>query len=192
MTKMKTVFLDLDGVLVDFLSGLHKALDVPYSYENYIYEKGKWDMLADIKLDDDIPATFEQCNDCCTASFWDNLEWMHDGRDILRAIMGTLGLEKVYLLTTPMPNLESASGKMMWVNGNLPIYLKRTIIIQASKALLAQPDTLLIDDKNENIDDFIAAGGRGILVPRPWNRFYDCADKTAQVVRDCLGEFDVG
>ncbi len=184
---IKTIMIDLDGVLVNFLGGLHKALGVPYDINNYPYEKGKWNMLTDIKRFDDIPATFEQCNDCCTANFWDNLEWVHDGRNILRVIMNTFGLEKVYLLTTPMPNLESASGKMMWVNGNLPICLKRTIITQAPKHLLARPDTLLIDDKDENVDGFCKAGGKAFLVPRPWNRAHINADRTVQMLEEFLG-----
>lgn len=183
---IKTIFVDLDGVLVNFLGGLHKALGVPYSYEDYPYEKGKWNMLTDIKRFDDIPITFEQCNDCCDASFWQHLDWMHDGRDILRAILTTLGLETVYLLTTPMPNLESASGKMIWVNNNLSICLKRTIITQAPKHLLARPDTLLIDDKDENVDGFRKAGGRALLVPRPWNHAHLQANQTIEVVRDFL------
>lgn len=183
---INTVFLDVDGVICNFLGGLHKALGVPYSYENYLYKKGKWNMLTDIKGFDDIPATFEQCNDCCTTSFWKYLEWMHDGRDILRAIMDKPGLDKVYLLTTPMPNLESASGKMMWVNGNLPIYLKRTIITQAPKHLLARPDTLLIDDKDENVDGFREAGGKAHLICRPWNRGHLNTNKTVQMLQEFL------
>ena len=183
---INTIFLDMDGVLVNFLGGLHKSLRVPYSYENYSYEKGKWNMLTDIKGFDGIPATFEQCNDCCTTSFWQHLEWMHDGHDILRAIFNRFDANQIYLLTTPMPNLESASGKMMWINDNLPVYLKRTIITQASKSFLARPDALLIDDKNENIEEFVAAGGQGLLVPRHWNRGYKQADNAANVVRESL------
>ena len=184
---INTVFLDLDGVITDFLTGLHKALDIPYDINNYLYEKGKWDMLADIKTGiEETCFTFQDCNNCCIAKFWAELPWMHDGRDILRAVIDTLGLEKVYFLTTPMSNLESASGKMMWVNDNLPIYLKRTIITQAPKSLLARPNVLLIDDRNENIDEFVKAGGQGILVPRPWNRAYKQVDSSAKVVREQL------
>ena len=183
---INTIFLDMDGVFVNFLGGLHKALGVPYDIDNYPYKKGKWNMLTDIKPFDDIPATFEKCNDCCTTSFWQNLEWMHDGHDILTTIEYRCTSAQIYLLTTPMPNLESASGKMMWVNDNLPIYLKRTIITQAPKHLLARPDTLLIDDKDENIDGFIEAGGRGLLVPRPWNHAHLNADRTVEVIREFL------
>ena len=173
----------MDDVLVDFMGGLHKTLNIPYNYKNYPYEKGNWDILGyQIKWQHypDCLVTLEECNQRCTTSFWANLDWMHDGRDILRTIMETLGLEKVYFLTTPMPNLESASGKMMWVNGNLPIYLKRTIITQAPKSLLAKPNTLLIDDKDENVEEFTKAGGYGILVNRPWNKGYERADYTVE------------
>ena len=180
------VFLDMDGVLVNFLGGLHKSLNVPYSYENYPYEKGKWNMLTDIKGFDDIPATFNQCNDCCDTLFWQHLDWMHDGREILRVIMGTVGLDKIYLLTTPMPNIESPTGKWVWVRDNLPIYLKRTIITQAPKSLLAKSNTLLIDDRDANVDDFREVGGKALLVPRSWNRAHLQANRTVEVVRELL------
>lgn len=185
---IKTVFLDMDGVLVNFVGGLHKSLGVPYSYEDYPYEKGEWNMLTDIKINSftGIPATFEQCNDCCTTNFWKHLEWMPDGMYIIHKILCKFHRNQIYLLTTPMPNLESASGKMMWVSDNLPLHLKHTIITQAPKHLLARPDTLLIDDKDQNIDEFREAGGQGILVPRPWNRDYGMARHTVEVIKECL------
>ena len=183
---IKTVYLDLDGVLVNFLGGLHKSLGVSYSYENYPYEKGKWNMLTDIKGFDDIPATFEQCNDCCTISFWQNLEWMHDGYNILTAIEYKFAPARIYLLTTPMPNYESPTGKWLWIQDNMSMYLKRTIITQAPKHLLARPDTLLIDDKDENVDGFREAGGKALLVPRPWNHAHLQTDRTVEVVKEFL------
>ena len=183
---INTVFLDMDGVLVNFLGGLHKALGVLYSYENYPYEKGKWNMLTDIKGFDDIPATFKECNDCCTFEFWQNLEWMFNGHDILRMITKKFDTKNIYLLTTPMPNPQSSTGKQLWIKHHLPVYYKRVIITQAPKHLLARSDTLLIDDKDENVDGFRKAGGKALLVPRPWNRAHLQADRTVEVVKEFL------
>ncbi len=179
---IKTIFLDMDGVIVDFVGGVNKRMGIP---KDTIPTKWAWV--------EDYGFTLDQVNSWCTLDFWANLEWMHDGRDILRAIMNTVGLEKVYLLTAPMPNLESASGKMMWVSGNLPICLKRTIIVQAPKSLLANPNTLLIDDKDENVEKFVTAGGNAILVPRPWNKGYKNSDVSSQIVEQELKTYsDLG
>jgi len=172
------VYLDMDGVLVNFRKGIHKAFNKPYVYSTLSKKWKFWEDWPEI--------TFKMVNAVCDTLFWRHLEWMHDGHDIFEAVFGKFKTNQIYLLTTPMPNLESASGKMMWVNDNLPTYLKRTIITQAPKHLLAEPGTLLIDDKNQNIDGFIKAGGQGILVPRSWNRDYGMAHRTVEVVKDNL------
>lgn len=175
---IKTVFLDMDGVITSFRRGVCNALDKPYDYLTMSDKWIFWDNWPDV--------TFEMVNEICTATFWDNLPWMHDGHKILRSLFPRFNLEQVYLLTTPMPNIESASGKMMWISGNLPVYLKRTIITMAPKSLLARPDTLLIDDKDKNIEEFEAAGGRGLLVPRPYNLLHTLSDRSSQHVKHCL------
>jgi len=169
---IKTIFLDMDGVLVDFNKAVCDKFHLPYPPQTY-------EFFPEIRL---------QVNNICTATFWNNLEWMYDGCDILQAVLDKIHLSRIYLLTTPMLNLESASGKMMWIDGNLPEFIKRIIITQAPKRLLARPDTLLIDDKDENIDEFIEAGGHGILVPRPWNELHGWADEALQVVKNSLEE----
>lgn len=192
MDKIKTVWLDLDGVLVDFIGGLHRALDIPYDINHYPYKKGEWNMLTDIKGLDDVPVTFEQCNDICTKSFWENLEWMHDGHDILRAVTYKFAPINIQILTTCMPNSETKSGKIEWLERHLPMYLDRAIILDAGvgKTSYAHSNALLIDDRDKNIDDFVAAGGQGLLVPRPWNRVHFCADKTLEVVEKFLEDLE--
>jgi len=186
---IKTVFLDMDDVLADFMRGLHEALNIPYDYFNYPYKKGEWNILGyQIKLQGSI-ITFDQCNDCCDTLFWQNLEWMHDGYDILTAVEYKYAPAQIYLLTTPMPNVDSPTGKWLWVRDNMSMYYKRTIITQAPKHLLARPDTLLIDDKDENVDGFREAGGKALLIPRPWNRAHLQADRTVEVVKEFLERY---
>ena len=179
------LFLDMDGVLVNFLGGLHAALGVDFDLDNYPYEKGKWNMFVDIG---GFNLPFKTVDSVCTSDFWANLKWMPDGHDILREVVTYRHLYDVYLLTTPMPNLDSASGKMRWVAKHLPYFLDCTIITQAPKALLAGPDCILIDDKDQNIREWTEAGGIGVPVPRPWNKLHLVADQTCETVRDQLAD----
>ena len=177
---IKTVFLDVDGVMVDFIGGLHRAMDAPYSYDPYPYKKGLWNMLDAIRPFDFTPIvpSFEECDACCTQEFWANLKWMHDGCDILRLTTNIFNPDDIFLLTTPMPNVGSASGKVEWIRKNLPAYKDKIFITTASKSTVASPDTLLIDDRDKNVEDFRAAGGHAILIARPWNKLHMIADQT--------------
>jgi 5'(3')-deoxyribonucleotidase len=177
---IKTIFLDMDGVMVNFLGGLHKALNAPYAYDPYPYEKGLWNMLDAIRPFDfggNAPS-FEECDACCTQEFWANLDWLHDGRDIFKLVTDTFNPGDIFLLTTPMPNVGSASGKVEWIRKNLPDYKDRMFITTASKSTIAGPDTLLIDDRDKNVEDFREAGGHAILVARPWNKLHMIANNT--------------
>lgn len=179
---IKTVFLDMDGILVNFRKGIRDVFGKPYDYPTLSPKWKFWDDWPDV--------SFAMVNAACTTEFWTDLEWMHDGHSILGAIWEVFSAGQVYLLTTPMPNLESAFGKMIWVHDHLPMYLKRTIITQAPKHLLARPDTLLIDDKDENVDGFREAGGKAHLICRPWNRGHLNADKTVQMLQEFLGRIE--
>lgn len=176
---IKTVYLDMDGVLVDFRRGICEALNKP------IYPASQkwyfWEEWPDI--------TFEMVNNACSIDFWRNLDWMPDGKEILSIIFNKFNINQIYILTTPMPNPNSPTGKWLWIKDNLPEFYKRTIITQAPKKLLANSDTLLIDDKDQNIDEFVNAGGRGILVPRSWNDYNVWADRSLEFIKICLESF---
>ena len=184
------LYLDIDGVLVDFTTGLMRALSVPYDYPKapYPFKPGVWDYFPELK--DRYGVTFEQCDAACAAGFWANLWWMFDGRSILRVVGDMLDLDdtSLRLLTSPMPNLGSASGKMEWVERNLPPMKKKTIITNVDKGEFAAPDRILIDDCDKNIDSWRAAGGIGIVCPRPWNSLRLWHDDAPGYVRARLEE----
>lgn len=167
------VFLDMDGVLVDFFTGVNGIFNIskpPHKYNWF----------------EDYNVSREQLNTVCGSRFFSDLDWMYDGREIEEAVRVKFGSGNVCLVTLPMPNSESWMGKVEWVNKHLSLYNKRLIISTASKSLFAGPDTLLIDDKDENIKEFREAGGQGILVPRPWNKLHGWADETLQVMKNSL------
>ena len=160
----------MDGVLADFRKGVHEAFGKPYDYSTLSKKWTFWDDWPGV--------TLERINAVCNAVFWEYLLWTYDGHDILRIINYKFAPTQIYLLTDPVIGTGTETGKALWVKYNLPMYTKRTIITQAPKHLLARPDVLLIDDKDENVDGFREAGGKGILINRPWNAGHERADRT--------------
>lgn len=152
-------FLDVDGVLANFNKRAFEALGLPYSYDHPALREWHWYEYFDLN--------FDELDSVCTADFWAGIQWMPDGRDILALVESKF--DDIYLLTSPMPNPGSGTGKILWIERHLPKYKKRLIITQVDKSIFAGPDTILIDDRDRNIEKFILAGGNGILVPRTWN-----------------------
>ena len=170
------MYLDMDGVLVNFFKGVCLKFKKDYDYHS-LTEYDFWNPWG---------VTREQVNIICNSDFWANLEWMHDGHFILNSVVEKFGFDNIYLLTAPMPNPGSWTGKFLWVRRNLPCFENRIIITQAPKSLFAGPDTLLIDDKDENIEGFRAAGGQAFLINRPWNK--GRSDKTVEDLKRFLEE----
>jgi 5'(3')-deoxyribonucleotidase len=145
------------------------------------YTKGLWNWYKEAGL------TFDKVDAVCIADFWARLEWMHDGKEIMLSLCPGIAIDRVYLLTTPMQNPESTTGKLTWVEQQLnKCWRNRTIVTAARKSLFARPGALLIDDRDENVEEFRAAGGDAILVPRPWNASWKYALQSVDIVKLAL------
>lgn len=166
------VYLDMDGVLANFHKGVYDIFKQSYKYDISLSTWNFWESW-------DEQTTREDVNNKCDTNFWANLDWMHDGCGIFEEIVKYFNVEQIYILTNPVVGgAGTATGKMLWVEKHLPEFVKRIIITQAPKGLLAKPNTLLIDDNDSYVEEFIVAGGDAILVPRPWNKLHkdkDCA-----------------
>ena len=152
---MTRVFLDIDGVLADFTGGAHRRLGIPLEYSKWPYKLGPegWDWHQEIGM------TLNELSNICDFDFWSNLAWHDDGKKILDVITGLVPLDQITLLTTPMPHVMSASGKVAWVENHMPDFLWHMMICLDKKRILAQvPDAILIDDCQQNIDQWRAAG----------------------------------
>jgi len=177
---INTVFLDMDGVIADFHKGIYDAFRQPYRYDESL---ATWDFWDNWKP----PLNRENINAKCSVYFWEHLPWTHDGLEIFEIVCSKFKPEQIHILTNPIVGgAGTATGKILWIEKYLPEFVKRVIITQAPKGLLAKPDTLLIDDNNNYVDGFREAGGKALLVPRPWNRAHLQAGQTVKVVRKFL------
>jgi 5'(3')-deoxyribonucleotidase len=156
---MKPVlYLDLDGVLVDFVAGAlvaHKQ-DIPRLsmrwnfFEQYTPPMTEAEFWKDLGFD-----------------FWSTLPWTPEGKNFLAGLEGVFG-DRIILLTSPADTSGAVEGKVEWVRRELPQYKKR-LFVGPAKQLLAGPKKILVDDNNTNVERFRAEGGVAVLVPRPWN-----------------------
>ena len=156
--------LDLDGVLVDLHRGIYELHNIPNPYlrpENLgVYSLEKTTSIPASKL-------FGPMGE----DFWANLRPTDECVNILRMLEDKFGGQNIYLLTAPIDTHGCLEGKRRWIERNLPYY-KRRFLIGPPKEACAGPDSVLIDDSDNNVKAFHKKGGKTILLPRPWNAWH--------------------
>ena len=178
---VKRIFLDVDGVLANWNKGAHQVHGLPYDdgpdgYQAWPYKRGPegWDWNKDPKVNLSIAEIFAPMG----FDFWDQLEWLHGGRELVSYLLTEHG-DKLYLLTAPAQTPGAVDGRLSWISREIPELRKRTIICGCKEAC-AYPGALLIDDCSKNVESFVKAGGHALLVPRPYNT----AEMSAACMRD--------
>jgi len=153
------VFLDLDGVCCDFAGGVAKHLNKKLPTE---WPLGKH--LADVLgiTHDEIWDVLDEAGE----EFWVSLKPYPWFKTLYAALKKEA--DELFFLTSPSRHISSLSGKQRWLNEHVGRSFDK-VIFTNHKELLADPDSCLIDDQERNITAFIAAGGKGLLFPQPWN-----------------------
>lgn len=184
--KDHMVYLDCDQVLADFVAGTAKAIGYDYPGTRHWPEGWTYDFFRF------MGSTREEVNTHCDTYFWASLPWIEDGRRILCQIFKRFRPNEITVLTTPMRNNGSYTGKMIWFERNIPELYDRVIPTSVPKEEFAFDfNRLLIDDCQKNIERFSKAGGAAIMVPRPWNQNVDIFDagEAVQYIADRLDEW---
>jgi len=132
------IYCDMDGVLVDFDKG----------YKELTSKNASWGT---------DPEEFWAPITKAGAPFWIKLPWMPDGKQLWSYI-------KPYnpdLLSAPSREESSKIGKFVWVKRNMP---GTKLILRSAerKQEFATPNSILIDDRADNIQRWKDAGGIGI------------------------------
>jgi len=139
------IYVDLDGVLVDFFKGFEELSDGK-SFEEFKKEKNTskaWTLIIN-----------------AGKNWWANLPFKSDGKELWNFV-------KTFnpnILSSPgTSNIDTiASGKIEWIKRELGE--DTNYIIERDKFKYANgTKTILIDDSENKIDKFVEAGGTGIL-----------------------------
>jgi len=169
------IFLDMDGVLCDFVSSAFSAHGM--KYDHAVYPRG---VFAIEKVIGVTTSEFWRRIDFGGESFWENLDpypWARTLVDELQEI------DKVVIATSPSRSPASYSGKRRWLQKMG--MCKLDSMFGACKWLMAKSDRTLVDDGEHNIVEWEKAGGYAVVVPQPWNH----ANPVDDVVKHVLSAF---
>ena len=135
------IYCDMDGVIADFdLQFKNQTGMLPKDYEAKNGIEAFWKAIPED-----------------TTKFWATIPWMSDGKQLWDYI-------KKYnpiLLSAPSRAETSKQGKREWVARELP---GTKLILKGAKYKheFAKPNHILIDDRKDNIERWVNAGGIGI------------------------------
>lgn len=161
MSYAKYVFVDMDGVLVDFVGGVFNFFEAdPTNYN----PRGDYELTNYLNLP---PKEFWSRLDKCE-DFWETLHITPEAEPLLDFLLSRVDEKNIFLLTSPALHPNCFYGKAAWVKKHFPQFLPRLILTE-HKQFLAARDRLLIDDSDRNISRFREHQGLAVLVPRKWN-----------------------
>ena len=137
------IFSDMDGVLTDFDDRFKNYSNgvMPSSFEKRYGKDKFWELIDNEGV-----------------AYWVGMPWMGDGKKYWDYIKD-LDTE---LLSSPSRSETSRLGKRLWVKNNMP-GAKLHLAYSHNKKNYAEPNHILVDDRPSNIEQWVAAGGIGIL-----------------------------
>ncbi len=151
------IYLDMDGVLCDFVGATCKL------YGKCPSTVKQWNFFEDWGFDQD---RFWAGIDEWEAAFWANLEPYYWTDELIRLVES---IDPNYrICTTPSRSHHSYSGKVQWLNKFVNKPHDRVIMVK-DKSQLARPGRLLVDDNDATFELWQEEGGEAILWPQPWN-----------------------
>jgi 5'(3')-deoxyribonucleotidase len=175
------IFLDLDGVMVDFVKGAAELFKQDHASLLARWPAGVYDMESVLNI------SKEEFFDTLASGgedFWANLPSYPYAGELYDHCAS---LASTYILTAPTYDPRSLSGKMKWIH---KMFGKdfRQYILTAKKEMCARNEHVLIDDHAVNVSRFKDHGGRAIMWPTPWNPRWREAKDNMSIVKKELDE----
>lgn len=155
------VYLDLDGVIVDFLKKAVEVCKLPLDYTKI----DKWSFWSGFMSDNEFWDAISKYD-----KFWEQLE-LYSYSQQLVSMLYTIKDIQLFFCTSPGPDYHSASGKIKFLRNN-DFLQHNNFVITQHKYLLANRYSLLIDDGYHNFAAFTNHGGLALLWPHVCNANY--------------------
>jgi len=159
-TPKYQIYCDMDGVLTDFERRFHEKLNEigpkhyplkdikrvikPKDFEEIFGPEEFWNFIDGI----------------VGVGFWVGMDWMPRGQELWNFI----SKYNTKLLTSPSRNNTSRLGKNLWVKNNLNPKPKVIFAYSSNKQNYANENSILIDDKKSNINEWTSKGGIALRV----------------------------
>ncbi len=142
MADLYTIYLDMDGVIVNFDKQFEDAFGMPpREFEEGFGIDMFWKKIEERGV-----------------GFWRGMEWMPGGE----ALYNRVAQHDHFLLSSPSKSDTSKIGKHMWKKDKTP-NTKLILSRSYNKKNYADKSNILIDDRESNIQQWRDAGGIGIL-----------------------------
>jgi len=178
MKDVPEIYLDMDGVCVDFLGAALAAQGYDPKATMNRWRREHPGSLYPEELIGKPPTEFFTHENLHTEDFWAGLvpfPWF----DQLFSELDRLG--HVVFLTAPTGAPGCVAGKHRWLIERFGNDF-HDFIFTRHKNRLAHPGAYLVDDMPFNIDPFVARGGIGALFPQVWNELVDVRDPVDHVI----------
>jgi len=140
------IYSDLDTVLSDFDAAFREIADVKtktgWEYRDRFGEEKVWEIIRKAGL-----------------SFWSDMSWMPDGKELWNHIKD---FNPIILSAPSRTDVEVCkTGKIIWCKRNLGPRVQ--VILEKQKYKYANPNSILIDDREKNTVPWEQHGGIAIL-----------------------------
>ena len=152
LAKAYDIFVDMDGVLTDFERRFEQFAGV--TPDEYIDQK-----TIQFGKDKANEQFWNLIDKEIGVRFWAGMPWMPEGENLYKYIKKY----KPTILTSPSRDESSRIGKGVWIKRNMSGTPYKFGYKASGKAKHAGPNKILIDDREDNISAWKAAGGIGIL-----------------------------
>lgn len=178
------IYLDLDGVIVNFAKGIADHFGIPYAPE----KSTTWGSVYEITGTENNHNYF--WDSLKNAEFWENLEKYSYADELIEELKSMDFLPDVDICLLTSPAAGCAGYRQNWIQKNLPEFFKSgRYLIGPGKECCARRGAILIDDYPVNIKNFSKAGGMGIIFPQPWNGMKGLSEnrKVLHITREIRG-----